>query len=101
MSRGHRTKPCEAEAIAAHIKGKCEHVQRLHDRYGLGCVYPAKHSVVFKDISIKPEFKKFIVRLCNNHFEMMLHDNLLIVEATNCCFGSDYDIRSTFRRNRL
>ena len=101
MSRHKKTKPCEAEAIAAHIKGECEHVQRLHDNYGFGCVCPAKHSVVFRDITFKPDFKKLILRLCDKHFEMMLHDDLLIAEESNCCLGSDSDIRSTFRRNRL
>ena len=31
---------------------------KLFTVVGFGCIYPAKHSVVFRDISIKPEFKK-------------------------------------------
>ena len=60
MSRHNKTKRCEAEAIANLISGECEHVQKLHDSYGFGCICPAKHSVVFRDMSINPEFKKLL-----------------------------------------
>lgn len=100
MSR-YKHKHCEAELVADCIQGECEHVQRLYDNYGFGCACPAKHSVVIRDTSIEPEFKKLILRLCDKHFEMMLEDDLLIVEHTCLCFGSDNYLRSTFRRNRL
>ena len=100
MSR-HRIKPCEAEALAARINGECEHVQMIHDDYGMGCIFRAKHSVVLRDLSLNPEFKKIILRVCDMHFEKMMHDDLLILEDTQCCFGTDNAVRANFRRNRL
>jgi hypothetical protein len=104
MSHHHRhnfNKPCEAEAIANYIKGECEHVQKLHDNYGLGCIFHAKHSVVIREISVNPTFKKLILRVCDVHFEKMQHDDLLILADSNCCLGTDNTLRVNFRRNRL
>lgn len=101
MSHKVRTHVCEAQVIADHIKGECEHVQQIHDTYGFGCIYPAKHSVVLRDVSIAPSFKKIILRVCNRHFERIQSDDLQILAATKCSLGDDVALRMNFRRNRL
>jgi hypothetical protein len=96
-----KRKSCEAKAIANCIQGECKCVQKIHDTYGFGCAYPARHSVVIRELGAKPSFKKLILRVCNSHFEMMQHDDLQLLSDTKCCFGTDTELRMNFRRNRL
>jgi hypothetical protein len=101
MSHTKKKKPCEAEVIAHRIKGECEHVQKIHEDYGLGCIHPAHHSVVIREINVKPLFKKLILRLCDDHFKRIQLDDLQLLSDTKCCFGTDVSFRMSFRRNRL